>query len=364
MFTLSLNQQSRIQSICSHATSRINPIFEQVLIEADADSHTVSFSASNGAQYNTLKLEADVLQSCSFTLSGKRLATVLSALAADTATFVLKDDSVTIKSGKSRLKSVVSPSCEYPNAPTISNVRASINCTVSELAALFNNAGYAVAKDDVRRYLCHVNLTIEEQTVKVCATDGHRLSQLTHKDLACNGTGSYLVPTSLITAVLAQSLPQDTPVVIAFDEQRASIESSDTSIISVLGEGRYPDVNRVIPLKTGGFVTFDLAELKRTVKRFHAVANLEKNPALRFVIDQDVVLSVASQDEANSFSETVDHIELNTAPISVGMNPSYLADALAKQSGKTVTFYLSQSTAILITCEINELVTLVMPVRV
>lgn len=363
MFTFPLDQKSRIQSICSHTTSKINPIFEQVLIEADACANMIRFSASNGSQFNSFKLEAMVSESCSFTLSAKRLATVLSALAADTAKFELKNGMVIIKSGKSRLKSPASPASDYPDAPTMIESQASITCNISELSALFNTAAYAVAKGDVRTYLCHVNVSIEAQTVKVCATDGHRLSQLTHENLTCSGNGSYLVPTSLISAVLAQSLPPETQVVISFDEQRALITSSDTSVISVLGEGRYPDVNRVIPNRTGGFVSFNLDDLKQTIKRFHAVASLEKNPILRFDIDKEVVLSVSSIDETNSFAETIDHVELHCPALTVGVNPSYLADALAKQGGDTVTFYFNQSTAILITCDIHELITLVMPVR-
>ncbi len=58
MFTMSLDNKSRIQTICNHANSKINPIFELVLIEAKNDE--VTFSASNGAQYNSLTLPAQV----------------------------------------------------------------------------------------------------------------------------------------------------------------------------------------------------------------------------------------------------------------------------------------------------------------
>jgi DNA polymerase III subunit beta len=364
MFTFSLDKKTRIQNICSHASSKINPIFEQVLVEAKANQ--VRFSASNGSQFNTIVINAQVEEPVSLALSAKRLNAVLSALAADTAKFTVKDNSVIIKSGKSRLKSPIFPASEYPDAPRVSSPESTIKCTVAQLAALFNTASYAVAKNDVRAYLCHVNLTIEDQTVRVCATDGHRLSQLIHDDLECEGQGSYLVPTSLISSILSQSIEPESPVTISFNAGQASIVSADVSVVSVLGEGRYPDINQVIPTSRQNSVTFNLNELRGAVKRFHAVASLEKAPVLKFTITNEVELSVSSTDEANCFSESIsaEVSHTNGDTIVIGVNPSYIADALVKQSGEKVTFYFNTNSAILITCDINELITLVMPVRV
>jgi DNA polymerase-3 subunit beta len=120
----------------------------------------------------------------SFSMSGKRLSAVLNALSADSAKFEIKNESLLIKSGKSKLKSPIFNADEYPSAPAINTPISSIQCTISQLTSLFNSASYAVAKDDVRNYLSHVNLKIADQVVVVCATDGHRLSQLQHTDVA------------------------------------------------------------------------------------------------------------------------------------------------------------------------------------
>lgn len=362
MFTLNLASKSRIQTICHHANSKVNPIFEHVLIEAD--NHQVKFSASNGTQFNSLTLLAQVDTPVSFTLSGKRLSAVLNALSADSAKFEIKNDNLFMKSGKSNLKSPIFCAADYPSAPQVAEPISSIECTISQLEALFNSASYAVAKKDVRNYLCHVNMKIEDQIVVVCATDGHRLSKLQHRDLTCRGNGTYLVPTSLMAAVLDQNLDDNDIITISFDEQKASIISNDTSVVSVLGDGQYPDITRVIPTNKQHGVIFNLNELKDAVKRFHAVAALERAPTIRFDIDSEVKMSVFSGDKANEFSEVIEAQIEDAEYLSIGINPSYLADALAKQSGETVTIYFSDKTAILITCDIHELVTLVMPIRV
>jgi DNA polymerase-3 subunit beta len=362
MFTLSLANKNRIQTICSHANSRINPVYEMVLIEAE--NNQVRFSASNGAQFNSLTLPAQVSENISFTLSAKRLSAVLNALSTETAKFEVKGESLFMTSGKSKLKSPIFNASEYPSAPAIVSPISTIQCTISQLAALFNSASYAVAKNDVRSYLCHVNLRIIGQLVVVCATDGHRLSQLEHSDLTCSGEGSYLVPLLLMSALLSQNLDGGEPVTIEFDEKKASITSGDTSIVSVLGDGRFPDVNRVIPSRNENGVTFNLNELKNTVKRFHAVASLEKIPILKFDINSEVQMSVSSSDKSNEFSEIIEAENQSVEHFTVGVNPTYLADALAKQSGEKVTIYFNQKTAILIECEVSELITLVMPIRV
>ncbi|GIU40973.1 DNA polymerase III subunit beta [Shewanella colwelliana] len=364
MFTFPLNDKARIQCVCNHADGKVNPIFSNVLINASASSGSITFSASNGAQHNSFTLNAAVEEDCQFTLDAGRLATVLGALNGDSVKFISKDDHVVARSGKSRLKLETGEAVDYPEPPTIEQALTTVSCTVADLGGLFSYASYAVAKKDVRYYLNYLNMTVndDDQSLIVCATDGHRLSQLRHS-LRCTGNGSYLVPLSMFTALLAQGLNPDTPVTIKIHESMICAQCPDTMIISTLGDGMYPDVKRVIPAKGANFVTLKLNEFKSLVKRLHSVAALEKYSSLRLEIDATTVnVSVASSGN-NAFSEEMD-AEVHCEPVTLGLNASYLADALARQSGDYVRIYPNGNAAVLLCCDVDELTTLIMPTRV
>ncbi|WP_282109241.1 hypothetical protein [Shewanella algicola] len=71
-----------------------------------------------------------------------------------------------------------------------------------------------------------------------------------------------------MSAVLSQIFDDKEVLLIEFDEQKAVITIRDTSIISILGDGQYPDIARVIPPNKQHGVKFNLKKLKNAVKLF------------------------------------------------------------------------------------------------
>lgn len=366
MFTISLNQKAKIASMCGFASGRVNPIFELVHIETSGS--TIIISACNGAQYSSIILEADVEEEVDFCVSAKRLAVVTTALAGTEAKFSLKDGNLIVTSGRSRLKVQTFNSSEYPDMQTVLAPQSLISLTIGQLESMVNQANYCVANSDVRSYLCHMNLQInEDHTVVVCATDGHRLSQISQSLTSSAGSGSYLVPTTLFQAVISQKLDLGERCEIAFSEGKASISAQNFKIVSTLGDGQYPDIQRVIPTDTSdNNATFNLKSLSELTKRVHAVASLEKNQVIKlnFFTTGHCELAVESSEKGNEFCEVINLTKhtINTDMI-IGVNSKYLLEALSKQSGDEVTFILNTQSAIRIKSEREKLITLVMPIR-
>ncbi|MBO2656095.1 hypothetical protein I6M49_21880 [Shewanella algae] len=364
MFTIPLTQKSRIQSVCKHARVKINPIFNQLLVNASTETGLVTFRASNGTQSISFEIEGNIKSNANFTLDAKRLHTVLDALSGDSVQFKLNDDHVLARSGKSRLKLELGAVSAYPDAPELNNCLTKVTCSIGDLSGLFNYASYAAGNNDVRFYLNYLSLHIESATQKltVCATDGHRLSQLSCNSLSCEGGGHFLTPLSLFNAILSQGLSNQTEVIMEISESMIRLQSTDITIVSTLGDGSYPDVNRVIPAIGHDYIQVDLKSFRSLVQRLHSVAALEKLSALRLEIDTSLTISVACSGN-NEFSEDMD-AEIHCAPLTLGLNASYLADALARQSGEFVRIYPNGNNAVLLCCEIEELTTLIMPTRV
>ncbi|WP_434949671.1 DNA polymerase III subunit beta (plasmid) [Shewanella sp. HL-SH4] len=366
MFTISLDQKTRISAICNFANGKVNPIYEQVRIEANALAGTVLFSACNGNQYSTFSLEAEVKEDASFCVSSKRLSVVTTALAGDKAKFTLKDNDLFVTSGRSRLKLQTFNAQDYPNMESF-EPECRIETTIEQVANIVSQASYCVANSDVRAYLCNMNWQIiENMPVRICATDGHRLS-MTHEQFpASEGAGSYLMPTSIFQSVLALKLPSNADCVITFSAKKACVEVPQYTILSTLGDGCYPNVDRIIPTDNTKSVTFKLAELADLSKRINAVAMLEKNPTviLTFNTQNQCQMQVKSVN-GDDFTDELDLVESTLAEeFVIGVNSKYLLDAISKQNGENVTLILNHLGAIKIISENDNLTTLVMPTRI
>jgi DNA polymerase III subunit beta len=366
MFTISLDQKSRISAICSFANGKVNPIYEQVRIEARANKGTVLFSACNGSQYSTFTLEADVNEDASYCVSSKRLSVVTTALAGDKAKFTIKDNDLFVTSGRSRLKLQTFNAQEYPNMESFES-ECRIETTISQLTDIVNSASYCVANADVRAYLCNMNWQIaQDSPARICATDGHRLSMIQKQFSICEGEGSYLLPTSLFQHVLGLKLASDTHCVITFSANKACVEVPQYTMLSNLGDGCYPNVDRIIPTDTTKSVTFKLVELADISKRIHAVAMLEKNPIviLTFNTQNQCQMQVKSAN-GDDFTDVLDLVDSAlTEEYIIGINSKYLLDAISKQTGENVTLILNHAGAIKIVSENDNLITLVMPTRI
>lgn len=366
MFTISLDQKTRISAICNFANGKVNPIYEQVRIESSVNNGTVLFSACNGSQYSTFTLEADVTEDANYCVSSKRLSVVTTALAGDKAKFTLKENDLFVTSGRSRLKLQTFNAQEYPNMESF-EPECRIETTIGQLTDIVNSASYCVANADVRAYLCNMNWQIvQNMPTRICATDGHRLS-MTHEQFSvCEGDGSYLLPTSLFQHVLGLKLASDSHCVITFSAGKACVKTPQYTMLSTLGNGCYPNVDRIIPTDNTKSVTFKLDELADLSKRIHAVAMLEKNPTiiLTFSTQNQCQMQVKSAN-SDDFTDELDLVDSAlTEEFVIGINSKYLLDAISKQSGENVTLILNHVGAIKIVSENEKLITLVMPTRI
>ncbi|QIR16303.1 DNA polymerase III subunit beta [Shewanella aestuarii] len=367
MFTISLDQKTRISAICNFANGKVNPIYEQVRIEANSVEGKVMFSACNGNQYSTFTLNAEVQEDARYCVSSKRLLIVTTALAGENAKFAIKDNDLFVTSGRSRLKLQTFSASDYPNMETFDAPKCRIETTIAQLANIVSQASYCVANADVRAYLCNMNWQISENMpVRICATDGHRLS-MTHEQFPVSeGAGSYLMPTSVFQSVLALKLNGNDQCVITFSSNHACIEVPNYSIMTTLGEGVYPNVDRIIPNDNSKSITVNLAEMTDLARRLHAVAQLEKNPTIRmcFKTNGQCEMQVKSAN-GDDFTDEIDLVDSSlTEEVIVGVNSKYLLDAITQQSGENVTMRLNLVGAIKIISDNQNLITLVMPTRI
>ena len=121
----------------------------------------------------------------------------------------------------------------------------------SQLKAMLNLA----SKQDIRYYLCGVNVVYNSGLTRLIATDGHKLGVFNFTTMAPEdnqGAGSLIIPREVI-----ENLPKnkhDPLLVITKEEKQGYWKITAAGIQTIFGqiEGTFPDYARVCAFTTNG----------------------------------------------------------------------------------------------------------------
>jgi DNA polymerase-3 subunit beta len=371
MIKLHLETKNKILLVCSHASSKINSIYEQVLLETDPNS--VCFVSGNGATQISMKLPAVVAPEDigrRVMVPASRLSAVMSALAGEVANITFKDDaSIYVACGKSRLKLPYEDASVFPKMEVAASTRLNIGCEAGAFMDIGFFTQYAVAVNDVRSYLNFHHIQISDDQLYATGTNGHRLSLLNTTDqFECSGNGEFLLSPKVFSLLGALKLPTDEKLNIDVSDSHILIHTPEFAIQAVLGDGRYPNVEAVIPKHCSATAVFDKEELTDTVKRFHHIAALNKSPVIVFDFTALPKVKLRVESEGSELEEELDALTEDFPAVTIAFNSAYLQDAISHQRGDGITFKLSENAslgagAVVVESNAQGLTTLLMPVR-
>ena len=372
MFKIDTTHKAQIIALCSFAGSRANEIYDRVLVKFGLNK--VTLTSSNSTQFNTITIPAYTEGHGEFCISSKRLSAVMTALVGKEAKFTLNTANqdkqhLTASSAKTRLKLQVFETDDYPAMNNVKHPQSRIFCCIKDIEIWNNSTNYCVANGDARQYLGNFNLVVSEWGIGISATDGHRLSKLT-AECSTEGNGTFLLPKSFFSAISSQRLPLDTQCELVISTQRIQLNTPNFSTVCALTDSKYPDIDRAIPSDNLPYVAFNLERLSELSKRFHALAAIENRNAIKINIcpsSNTASFEVGSTDQTNQMSEelALESCMLpDGAELVYAFNSQYLLDALGQQAGKVVKLFLNGSGASKLCSEIQNLTTILMPMRV
>src|ERR1043166_7427309 len=152
------------------------PILSNVLIERVGGK--LSFLATDIEIQITAKsgLEA-AAESHSITVGARKLLDILRALP-DSAEVILQqqDKKLVVKAGRSRFSLQSLPAEDFPRLAKPSGEAALFKLEQRALRRLLSLVQYAMAQQDIRYYLNGLLMVVEDRSLKLVATDGHRLA--------------------------------------------------------------------------------------------------------------------------------------------------------------------------------------------
>lgn len=240
-------------------------------------------------------------------------------------TLTTEQEHLVVKSGRSRFKVATLPVDGFPE---LKQPDYTTTATI-DLAALFAPVTFAMSNEETRFYLNGVFVhTTSDGRLRAVATDGHRLAAVYGPELTL--AAGIIVPRKTVGLI-----PEGT-VQVDIGEGRIRFVQGDTTIVSKLVEGSFPDYERVIPKENDKLVTLENKALLTAVGRVGVFASERAGKAVRLeVAPGQVVLSVTGE-EGQADDEIV--ADYDGEPFEIGYNARYLAELVGSVEGDKVTF--------------------------
>ena len=176
----------------------------------------------------------------------------------------------------------------------------------------------AMAKDDVRYYLDGALFTDS----RIVATDGHRLSIAPlSPTLTVAPAADAIVPrgTVLTLIKLLKAAPSN-DVTFARSDKFVSWTGAGWVLSSHIVDGRYPDIDRVMPCGGTVRVVFDVKRIQDTLKALKPMLNAKYS---------GIVLDLVAGTIAPGVGQGIACFTGNPAGFAIGFNSEYILDALA-----------------------------------
>ncbi|MCK5725890.1 MAG: DNA polymerase III subunit beta [Thiotrichaceae bacterium] len=302
----------------------------------------------------------------STTVNAKKILDITKAMDQDSLLLIeLKGNELHIKSQSSLFRLSVIPSQEYPLLGDLSFDQA-LTVTESSFKKGLDKTSYAMAQNDVRFYLNGIYFKIDENTIDIVATDGHRLatSQLPLLESTTVIQSSIIIPRQAINEI-GRLINNDSQVSMSLliNKTHLRINKDNLQFTTKLLEGNYPNYQSALPKHCKHTITFDYTQLKNCLTRV-GILTADKFKAVSLTLENNKLLVQSTNPERESAFDTL-AINYNDDKFEVGFNVTYLLDAINHIDSETITFCLNDehSSSSLTSLDEPNSLNIVMPIK-
>jgi len=325
------------------------PVLGNVLIEASADTLTLTASDSEIELQATTPMHVDVPGSV--TVPARKMLDICRSLPESARVdFELDGQKVKFNSGRSRFTLAILPAEEFPKVKEISDGQT-LTLRESELNQSIQQSAFSMAQQDVRFYLNGLLVEIGQKKLCCVATDGHRLAYAeTETDTEPDEPVRAIVPRKSVTELARLLSDTEKPCNLLINSAFLQIDLEGVRLTTKLIDGRFPDYNRVIPIDSNKDLLVNRESLRQSLTRAAILSN-EKYKGVRLALEPGV-LTISSNNPEQE--EAIDEQEIDYAgdAMEIGFNVSYLLDVLNTLETDNACIYLKDgNSSVLVTPE-------------
>lgn len=363
-FSIALSTVSRF--VASRAQL---PILSQILISTD--NGRLRLSATNlemGINYwigSKNEIEGN------FTVPSKEITEFISYLPSGKIDLSLNPQSLLeVISPKASSTFTTTPVSDFPSIATL-NVDTAINISLKDLSTTISEVAFSASTDDSRPVLTAVLCIFTQNSLKLVATDGFRLSikEIILPNPISLPVGSdnltFLIPSKSLSEVSKiTKLSDSLKFGLSTDSNQLVFVTPDIELTSRLIEGDFPDYQRIVPTSFTTTINLSKSDFSQAIKIASVFARESAN-VVKISIKNNQIEVSANAIQVGQNKATVD-AKVTGEPLEIAFNYKYIADFLSICSGDNLTISLNEPLTPGLFQDSNNptLTHIIMPVRI
>ena len=261
------------------------------------------------------------------TVSARKLQDILRSLPESTdVTLDAQSNKLQLKAGKSRFNLQTLPAADFPLLGDAGAPLAKVNLTQKALKELLLLVQFSMAQQDIRYYLNGMLLVLEDEQMKVVATDGHRLGFASGPVAKQDEKREVILPRKAVLELARLLNDSDENVDIEIYASQVRFRFGAIELTTKIIDGKFPDYTRVIPVNYEKHIVLDRLLLLQALQRAAILSN-EKFRGVRWMLTGNSLRISCTNNEQEEAQEELE-IDYPGEALDVGFNITYLLDVL------------------------------------
>jgi DNA polymerase III subunit beta len=317
------------------------PILSNIALQTE--KNRLKISATNLEVGVNYYCGAKIENEGGITVLSRTFSEFVSSLPAEKVVLVTKKESLKTICSNYQASFPVIPISDFPKVPT--GVNQKITLSYSDFTRAIKNVVFAASSDDSRPILSGVHFNFINQECLLSATDGYRLSfrKIEMADKYPEEI-EFIIPSVILNELLRLKPEGEQSIFelgLANKEKQAVFFLPNLEFSSRLLEGKYPDINKVIPEKKTTSILIEREELLGAVKTASIFARESAN-IIKLEIGNGKVRVLAN---APSLGENISQVEAKIEGDNqrVAFNFHFLADLLSNLETDQVVIEMQES---------------------
>lgn len=304
------------------------PTYESVLIQAK-DS-TINFTTTDSNTVIKHEMPANVILAGEVAVNAKHFYDIVKMLDDALVNISIEDNLLNISCLNANFNLASIPAQDFPQPGEFKSntqvvlpvsllkdaVKKTIRSTASEKEPPFNG----------------LNFVIKDKDVTIYATDTFRVVKKTFKiEREYSDEINCIISAKLFEDIINLSNNEEV-ITIELNDTQIKFGFSDTTFISRLIEGNFPNLEQIIPTKFSNTVTVSCSELVSSLRKIMVLnqLNSERQEPIKIILDpaqQEAIISINSQGIGNG--KDIVKAQIQGEEKSIGINPKQFLDGVA-----------------------------------
>lgn len=310
------------------------PILSNILLQAEEGF--LRLAATDLEVSLTGGCESTVDEEGGITVSAKKLFEVVRSLPPGEIEVALADGNwLEISSGNAFFRLVGLPLEDFPEVPQ-HDFAQDAKIAHDVFRDLIARTIFAVTQEDARYALNGALLEMGGGSVRMVATDAHRLALVEKGVEAEIPEVRAIVPKKTLTEL--RNLGDGEELLFGQDEHHLYFKIGHRTLATRVIEGQFPSYEKVIPQDNPLHVAFDREGMAAAIRRVSLLAS-ERSRAVRFHFGAGEATISSSNPELGEAKESV-AIQYEGEEVEVSFNAQYILDFLAVGGSEQIDFHL------------------------